>query len=489
MTRAAKQLYPRVSRYVALHARRRPDHPAVIGNGRLVSYAALDRDLRAMTRALGEFGLTSGNTVAVGHVDTYVQLLIVFGFENLGVITGSFRPSEGPGCHALLASAALTLTDNPAVAAFCRSSFVLTEQWMAAVLAAPAPASVDAPPAPPEEVAVVARSSGTSGRPKRMLVTHGMLRPRLAQRLQVLGLTSRSRYFAAMHLGVGAMYHSASACLRLGATLMFDGKLSLLDALEAYRPTLVTLMPFHLCDVVEALSTRAVVSRPLLPELVLHLTGARLDQTLRNRALELLAGELRDSYGSNEAFLISAIDSTGVGTLTREMEAEVVDSAGRPVPFGDIGDVRVRGAGIVRGYVDDEAATAEMFRGGWFYPGDLGMLVASRRLKLVGRRIDVLNIDGMKIGCADLEDVLRRSAPVRDVALLQGSDGTTRSLIVVCVVPDGSVDMDQLTTAILPLMQTRFAIKQVDSIPRTAEGKIKRRELELALAQARPSQA
>ena len=222
--------YQRIAAYVRWHARRRPAHPAVIRDGAAVSYAAFDRDLAAVARTLAGLGLPAGSLAAVSHDDLYVQLLLVFGLESLGVVTGSFHPDESVECRALLARADLVLASQPLPQPARGRLLLVTASWLNNALTTPDAAPPPAPRASAGDAAVLFRSSGTTGQPKLMMLTHRMLGFRLrAQREPIfgLGLSRQARFLATMHFSVGSMYMAAANCFRLGATFMFHGTASL----------------------------------------------------------------------------------------------------------------------------------------------------------------------------------------------------------------------------------------------------------------------
>jgi acyl-coenzyme A synthetase/AMP-(fatty) acid ligase len=479
-----KSSYFRVAAYVALHARRRPGHVAVVANDRPITYAKLHRDLQAITQALRGFGLAPGAQAAIGHADLYIQLLLVFGFESLGIACGSFRPTEGPECHSLVAAADLTMVQHPAAPGPYRRLFEITDDWVQAALATPVVATPRITPAAPDEVAVIFRSSGTTGLPKRMLVTHRMVNARLVnqRRTPGLGLNTKSRFLAVMHFAVGAVYLTASNCLRLGATFMFNMERGALPALLPYQPTGMTIMPYQLRELLNLLPRRAASSGPLLPRLTVTSIGAPLPVELRQAALQRLCGRIWELYGSNEAGTSAVIDETGVGTCTAVIEAAVVDEDGNPVPVGQSGQLRLRGNSVVRFYVDEPAVTAEKFRGGWFYPGDLAALVAPGRLRLVGRPSDLLNLGGLKTPCAALESKIMSSTPLADVALLQPDSAVASPPVIVCMVVNGAADLQALAKIIGPIINFRYTLQVVPEIPRTVEGKIKREALRQILS-------
>ena len=484
------KLYRPVAAAIGFHARRRPAHPAVIRDGAAVGYAAFARDLAAMTHRLASFGLAAGSLAAVGHDDLYVQLLLVFGLESLGVVSGSFHPDEGVECRALLEAADLVLAVRKLALPGHGRLVRITASWVDEALAAP-----ESPPparlAAAGDGAVLLRSSGTTGAPKSMLLTQSMLAFRLrAQREPKygLGLNGKARFLATMHFSVGSMYMAAANCFRLGATFMFHGAGGAAPRLQSDRPTHMTMLPFQLRILLERLPE--VGAAPLLPGLTVQLIGAKLPAELRQQALQRLAGRLRDTYGTNEMGGIGTVDEAGTLALAPAVEAEIVDHRGGAVAAGAIGLIRVRSGGMVGGYLDDAPTTAAMFRDGWFHPGDLAAAIAPGRFRLMGRRGDVLNLGGIKVPCAELEAKILGRASVADVAVLQRNDHSATPPVVVCVVAGPALDVPALLRVLKPLIAFPFALRVVQAIPRTAEGKIKRDELrdtlrrELAAAEA-----
>jgi acyl-coenzyme A synthetase/AMP-(fatty) acid ligase len=475
---ANRHNFPLVSTFISFHARRRPDNVAVIRNGTEITYATLDRDLRAMTVALARFGLARQSVAAISHADLYIHLLIMLGFENLGVATGSYSANENANCHALLATADLVLTDRQVPPPAYRRRVTITEDWVQAALATPAPGRQVYLPGAPEDIVFILRSSGTTGQSKRMVMTRACAVARLRRKrlkdLEVC-LDSRSRFLATMHFSVWTIVATVQRCLCLGGTFMFATDRFAAEVLAEYRPTHFMIMPFQLRLMLADLPPGG----PLLPALTVQSMGAKLPADLRRLCLQKLAGRVVEAYGANEVGAIGNVDEAGILTVVPGLEVEVAGPLGEALPIGEIGGFR--GDTIVSGYVDNEAATAEMFRDGWFYPGDLGAMVSPGHLRLIGRRADILNLDGRKIACTEVESRLLDLPAIRDVAVFQQNDSAGQSPILVCAVVEPNTDLRALGTSLRPILGFPFALYAVASIPRTPEGKIKREELRQAL--------
>ncbi len=466
--------------YIRLHARRRPQHPAVLTATQRVGYARLHDDLRQMVAALAQLEVPPGDLVAVGLDSFYLQLLVVLGFEALGVTTGSFRPGE-TGAEWLFAKARLVVAGADAAELPGRRLLRAPPNWLqqlrgtAAVLPPlPAPAGAQG--------AVLLRSSGTTGTPKPMLMNRHILGIRIRRRVEDSGFSRTSRYLALMHPTVSIVYQNTQACLRLGATVASDHGMPLGHGFALFKPTHTTILPYHLGRI---LALPSLPPGSHLPGLRLAIAGGAFPDSMRRAALARLCGTVVNRYSSNESGMIGAVGEDGIIQANRGMQAEVVGEDGAPAGTGEVGHLRFRGAGILSAYLDNPEATARVFRDGWFYPGDLGRMVAPGRFRLLGRDGDVVNLSGIKMACDEVENTIRAAVPVADVAVIHGMQGGP---LTVCVVPAGNSPRQGLGRAIEPVLGVPFNLWITDAVPRTPEGKVKRGELR-RLVEARQAPA
>ncbi len=466
--------------FIRLHARRRPLHPAIITATERVDYARLHDDLRQMVAALARLNVPPGALVAVGLDSFYLQLLVVLGFEALGVATGSFRPGE-TGTDWLFAKAQLVVAGPEAAALPAQRLWRAPPDWLRQ-LRATAAALPALPPPAAEQPAVLIRSSGTTGTPKPMLMSRGLLGIRIRRRVADSQFSRASRYLALMHLTVSIIYQNTQACLRLGATVTSDQGMPLGQGFALLRPTHATILPYHLERI---LALPSLPPGSHLPGLRLAVAGSTYPASLREAALARLCGTVVNRYSSNESGMIGAIGEDGIVRVNRFMQAEVMREDGTPAGIGEAGYLRFRGAGIVSEYLDNPEATARVFRDGWFYPGDLGRLVAPGQFHLLGRDGDVINLGGIKMACAEVEASIRAAVPLADVAVIDSMPG---GRLTVCVVPVAGGRRQGLGRAIQPVLGVPFNLWIIEALPRTAEGKVKRGELRRLLeAQQTPA--
>lgn len=160
-------------------------------------------------------------------------------------------------------------------------------------------------------------------------------------------------------------------------------------------------------------------------------------------------------------------------------EVMIVDAAGRPVPHGAIGEVVARGPGVVDGYLDDPAATAAAFVGGWFRTGDLGRLDADGFLTLAGRIKDVINRGGEKVGAVEVESALLRHPAVAEACVFAMPHPTLGEEIGAAVVLARNLaarerELQGHVRRLLAGFKIPRRIAILPSLPKTATGKVDR---------------
>lgn len=225
--------------------------------------------------------------------------------------------------------------------------------------------------------------------------------------------------------------------------------------------------------------------------------GSTVSGDLRQRVRRAMNEKLQVSYGTNEChYICRALPPEvygaegGVGRPVPGVTLEIVDEHDRAVPAGVVGRVRVRSAGAVRGYLNDEAATAKAFAGGWFYPGDMARLTDKGSLVHYGRSDGVMIFDGINIYPVEIEACMARHPAVRDAACFPVRDRVHQD-VPVCAVAlfDGARATEADLRDYARERLGHFGPRQVvilPRIPRNEQGKIIRAELfEMARAAMR----
>jgi len=472
--------------YIAFHAAERPDAVALIAKQRAITYAEFDRDLRRFTHALRELELARGQTVAVACDDLYVHWLLLLALERLRIATMSYLSSERETYATLLASVDLVVSEPDSRPARARRHFAITAQWLSAVFAGTdEEQEVHLPEAPDDAVRLV-RTSGTTGESKRLLLRRSVQDAWIDRWAWFLTLTRDRRYLVTMPFAVNAIYTVARAFIRAGGSVawdLFEDTAAILRALSQGITDIVVL-PIQLKQILDALPED--FEKPA--NLTVTVIGAAAPEVLRKRAMMRLASEVIVGYGANEMpFMTELRESCApdTGLVLPWVEIEVVDEDDKPLPNGSLGRIRARTAVMADGYLDDPQATERMFRGGWFYPGDVGVLEGARRLHVAGRSDELMNIGGGKFSPSALEGLVLEHVRAGDVGVCSVPGPGGLEEVCVAVVDPEQTDqelLNRISLAFSAYALGAFHVVKLDRIPRNPVGKIQREPLKRAVA-------
>ena len=467
--------------FLEFHAHHRPEAVAVVASGRPITYRRFFRDVRRFTLALEDFRIPRGSLVAVACDDMYLHWILLLAWENLGVATASYKRNEfqdaiGP----LLQNAACVMSTHPVRVGEGTRFHQITTPWARGIFQSPANADREWPrhaAVGMDEWLRVRRSSGTTGGPKMMKISRRAEEQLLVNWQHFAGLTSSSRLLVGLDFAVASMYARSTACLRLGATCIFERRFGAYRSIVEHRPTHVKLFQYQLPELLDEFEAAG-----FKPEGLTAIIGAApLSNRLRARVMRVLATELVYTYVANESGFMAVIGEDGVATLSPEVSMRVVDESGAEVATGETGRICVRSPGLTDGYMMNDQANEQMFRDGWFISGDAATAVGPRQIRLVGRSDDLLNIGGIKSAPSSIEEHVAEIAGVTDVAVtaVEGKDDVQEIGVAIVLNPD--VDFRKTEAVILDRLARRYGrarVIAVQSIPRTEDsGKIQRNRL------------
>ncbi|NBE94335.1 long-chain fatty acid--CoA ligase [Nonomuraea sp. KC401] len=274
-----------------------------------------------------------------------------------------------------------------------------------------------------DDTAVIHYTSGTTGRPKGVELSHANLAVNAATvaRMHALGVDD-------VVLGALPLYHTFGQTCALNATVQAGARLTLLRRFEAGRA--LEVIRRDGVTVFQGVPTMfiALLDHPGASDLsmlrVCASGGAALPLDVL-RAYETRFGcEIIEGYGLSETSPVAATNRAGhhrrpgsIGWPIRGVEMKIVDEDGAEVPPGEIGEVVVRGPNVMKGYWNDPSATAEAVRDGWFHTGDLGRVDEDGYFFLVDRRRDVIIRGGYTVYPREVEEVLYEHPAVRQAAV------------------------------------------------------------------------
>ncbi|MFE9094755.1 class I adenylate-forming enzyme family protein [Streptomyces sp. NPDC007264] len=348
----------------------------------------------------------------------------------------------------------------------------------------------------PSDVALISYTSGTSGTPKGATNTHGNIMYNAERQRTGLGLPEVPVYFALAPLfHITGMVVELAACLDSAGTLVlayrFDAGV-VLDAFTEHRPhytvgpsTAFMALAAHPSATPDHFSSFQVISSggaPLPPALVEKFRAGFGPYIRNGYGLTECTAPCASVPPGHEAPVDPASGTLAVGLPGPDTVVRIVDDQGEEVPFGEQGEIVVRGPQVVPGYWRRPEATAETFPGGELRTGDIGFMDPQGWLYVVDRKKDMINASGFKVWPREVEDVLYTHPAVREAAVVGVPDGyrgeTVRAYI--SLRPGAEADPDALAAYCRERLAAYKYPRQVEilpDLPKTASGKILRREL------------
>lgn len=478
---------------IVSRARSAPDHLAIVHNGEPWSYAAFARAIADARSRLAGAGFRPGSLVVIAIDDLVDGWVAGFALRSLGLTTIAVTHATDIAAFGLGHAGGIVAREgvgHQAAESFARQAGC---PLIRLPVARPAAFSRgDAPdlPLPAGGMAGhVTITSGTTGLFKKVVREPRADREMIDALASLFAYTPSSVVFAGdFPAWTAGGYRWTRAAWSVGATVVWE------SSAEPWRP-------FARSGMTHAFATPAMLARLLEAPagtirrddaLRLIVTAGGVPKSLADVARIRITRELYCAYASTEASMVTMtrIESDEDLRWHRPVDprsVQVVDESGRELPAGEPGLVRVRPSPGVGGYLDDEAATREYFRDGWFLPGDLGVLRADGRLCLQGRAADVIDLMGFKVATGPIERSLQDLLRVRDVCVFSRQDEEAAVEVHVAIESGGPVDRGTLSAFARRELRgfPRVHFHVVREMPRNAMGKVDRLELRRRLLAAR----
>lgn len=343
------------------------------------------------------------------------------------------------------------------------------------------------------DIALILHTSGTTSRPKRVPLSHANLMKSAANVAATYQLTSEDVSLCVMPLfHVHGLVASTLATFFSGGTVVVPAKfnpLSFWATVRENRATWYSAVP----TIHQVLLSRAKGARPDGAQqlrFIRSCSAALSPQTMAD--LESTFGvPVLEAYGMTEAAHQMASNplppgarkggSVGRGT---DVGITILDKDGNELPIGSTGEVSIKGTNVFAGYEGNPAANAESFSHGWFRTGDQGHLDGEGYLTLSGRIKELINRGGEKISPREIDDVLVTHPAVAEAVCFGIPDRVYGEDVAAAVVLKGEATEKELIAhcrSSLSDFKCPKTIYIMDSIPRTATGKIQRRNVAAAI--------
>jgi len=478
---------------LAHHAKARPDRAAIIDGDRVLAYRDLDSTVRRWAAHLLECGARRGEVLGIALADRTEHLLALYAAARLGAVSLPMDVRWTEAERAAVAGhfgAKLVLIEPGATPLPGHECTEVDDAFVAAAARAPADGIFPEGPACLEMPLLLSLSSGTTGRPKGPMVTHGQFLRRFWTHWIDLGLNAREVFLSATPLYFGGGRTFCMSQLFAGGTVVLyppPNKTDTIPAEVARRgATSCFLVPTQLRRLLE-LPEEALA--PMRGMRLLLSSGAPLSPAERVAIRGRICPQFHEYYASTEGGGVSLLrpedmDMHGdsVGRPVFGVEVAVRDAQGAQVPAGEVGVLAYRGPGVATGFHNDPEASAEAFRDGWFLPGDLASVDASGFVRLKGRAKDLVIRGGVNIHPGEIEAVLREDPAIADAAVVGWPSEEMGEEVAAFVVARHGAAIDRAAlsarcAARLAPYKVPRGVFEVEELPRNSGGKVVKAQL------------
>ena len=484
-------------------ARDRDAHQLALIFGALrLTYAELDEQSNRVANSLRQVGVGRGDRVGLFLPNCPEWVMSYHGVQKIGAIAVSLSAAlqreevgfmlRDSGAQALVTTADLRGRVPVAEVPELGCIFVVGEAAgsdvaLAAMMAQASP-EAQAVALDFNDPAAIVYTSGTTGRPKGATLSHGNVLSNMAAKRHYLGIQPQDRLLLFMPLhhcfGQNAILNSG---LGAGATVVlhpaFDGKRVLRSIVED-GVTMFFGIPTIFQFLLENATPHAMRSVRYY-----FSAAANLPVEIEKRWFETFHAVIYQGYGLTETSPFASYNHHrqhkmgSIGTPIEHVDMRIVDvETGCPLGPEERGEIAIRGPNVMLGYWNCPVETAEVIRDGWFHTGDIGRMDAEGYFYIEDRLKDMINVGGLKVYPAEVENVMYQHPAVAEVAVFGAPDSVLGEQVCAHVVlkPDQQVSTQQLLVFCRQQMaafKVPSRVALVETLPKTPTGKVLKRVL------------
>jgi acyl-CoA synthetase (AMP-forming)/AMP-acid ligase II len=457
-----------------------------------LKYGQLAELIHNVARSAIKSGLTPTSTAALLVADPILHAALTLGLMRIGVVTMALIGAKIPENVPI----DVILTDSPQQFPGVSNVVAVNAAWLQGDGTAPDYERIYK--GDEDDNCRIILTSGSTGRSKGIAFSHKVFSERISNfASKGPGMVRVSRLFSGFGIASSPGFRLMMYILSNGGTIYYEGRdlQAALQYMHVYGVQGYSSSP-HQLDVLLKYFEADPSLKCSFDFIICQ--GARLSPQLADRARSRLCQNLFTSYGSTETTTVAcgpiglkSITPAAVGYICPGVAVDILDADGRTLPPGREGTIRIRSRHTARGYVGDPQSTAEMFRDGGFYPGDLGFVTPDGILAITGRSKTALLLSGDSIAPEMIEDVLCAAPGVEQAAVCALDNAAGISEVHALIVAPSGFDAEALKAHCASKLSHVFVPVRffpVGSLPRGGQGKIDRPQVsEIAKALAQQS--
>jgi acyl-CoA synthetase (AMP-forming)/AMP-acid ligase II len=495
--------------FVLKRARQFGGKPALIDGhtGRTITYAQLAESINRVASSLAARGFVKGEVFAIFSPNLPEYAIIFHAVSLLGGINTTINPlyTEDEVAHQLKDAGAKFLITVPqlmdkaqeaAREAGVEEVFVFGEAEgatpFAVLLEGDSTSVPDVEINPREDLVALPYSSGTTGLPKGVMLTHYNLVANLCQMDELEFIRNDDRLICVLpFFHIYGLVVILNGGLSKGATIVTMSRFDLeqfLQILQDYKITLAHLVP----PIILALAKNPTVEEYDLSNLKTIFSGAApLGEGLTQACVDRLGCLIKQGYGMTETSPVThstlfkadeEIKYGSVGVVLPNTLCQLVDTeTGEAVGPGQKGELWIRGPQVMKGYLNKPDATRNTVdEEGWLHTGDIGYADEEGHFFIVDRVKELIKYKGFQVAPAELEAILLTHPAVADAAVVPSPDEEAGEVPKAFVVLKSEIALEEIQAFIAERVAPHKKLRRIerlDQIPKTASGKILRRVL------------
>jgi nonribosomal peptide synthetase MxcG len=469
------------------HAYQSPEKAAIYDAGTTISYGQLSMLARELATELERFGVIAGSRVALRlprSSNFIIAALAVLSLDAIYIPIDLELPAE---------RSKLMLED-------ARVGWVIDSGAVITRVRSIAQAESESNPG----CGYVLFTSGTTGRPKGVLVSRSSLSYYASVARHTFNLSSHSRVLQFATVSFDASVEEIYPCLMAGGTVVIrDPSVDLrptkfLEFVHEQQITFLDLPTGYWRELSQACISESLNFPPSVDLVVIGGEALYKSDIHSWFRLSLPRPNLINSYGPTETTVVTAVQRVRMPSTTDETRNDIsigrpiagsriilLDRFGRPAPYGGIGQICISSPGVAVGYLNSPEMTDEKFfvriesdrsQHRYYKSGDLGRIGADGALEYHGRIDNVVKRQGFRISLGEIESVVRSMSEVSDCCVFMTASGGSEKLVcAVQLIPDVEMDQTDLRSQLsldLPSYMVPNSFVLLDEIPRTLAGKI-----------------
>ena len=285
----------------------------------------------------------------------------------------------------------------------------------------------------PDEIVSVLYTSGTTGNPKGAMLTHRNFLSNVKSCISAIHTSDRDNFICVL-----PMFHSFAFTVCILLPLSSGASITIIEHLRPFRRIVRNVIKKKVTVFVGIPSIFNVLAHMQIPHIFtsrmlnlidplrLCISGAAALPIEVLKAFEdKFKVPLLEGYGLTETSPVVSMNPMrgvrkpgSVGLPIEGVDVRVVDDKEKDVPLGEVGELLVKGLNVMRGYLNNDAATRQTMKDGWLYTGDIGRIDEDGYIHIVDRKKDMINVRGLNVYPAEIEKVLLRHPMIKEAAVV-----------------------------------------------------------------------